>query len=208
MHRAFVVPERSTVSDHVVDSAPRTESRHPAAATPASRRRFVQAIAGTLLATIAPGVHAASARQAIFAPVDLVIPAITLEAEIEQVYIVDGVMQAPDDPWKVGWYSQLAFPGQGNNVVMAGHKDYWNVGPAVFQDLTSLEPGAPILLRNRQREELVYEVVSVESLSASTPPSEYTASDGGETLTLITCSGTFDGESYSDRLIVRAVLQH
>jgi hypothetical protein len=30
---------------------------------------------------------------------------------------------------------------------------------------------------------------------------------GHELLTLITCSGSFDGASYDERLIVRAVLQ-
>jgi LPXTG-site transpeptidase (sortase) family protein len=148
-----------------------------------------------------------SARQMRFAPATVEVPSIGIDAEVEQVHIIDGVMEAPDDPWKVGWYPQLAFPGQGANVVMAGHKDWWDVGPAVFWDLSELEPEADILLTSAGGDVLTYAVASVDALSAATPPSEYTAGVGHELLTLITCSGSFDGASYDERLIVRAVLQ-
>lgn len=195
------------MSNHALDSAPRTESRSPRAAYPASRRRFLQFAAAAALAGTVTAPRPSLARQALFAPSRLHIPGIGLEAEIEQVHIIDGIMQAPDDPWKVGWYSQLAFPGQGANVVMAGHKDYWNVGPAVFWDLSALAHGDSITLSNASGTELRYAVESVSELDAGTPPSEYTEGASHETLTLITCAGTFDGASYDERLIVRAVLE-
>jgi sortase (surface protein transpeptidase) len=142
-----------------------------------------------------------------FAPATVEVPSIGINAEVEQVHIINGVMEAPDDPWKVGWYPQLAFPGQGANVVMAGHKDWWDVGPAVFWDLSDLEPDAEILLTSAGGDMLTYIVSSVDALSAATPPSEYTTGVGHELLTLITCSGSFDGAAYDERLIVRAVLQ-
>jgi hypothetical protein len=196
------------VSDHALGSAPRTESRYPSVALPASRRRFVLSVAAAAIAgaTLGPSAVNAATRQAMFAPKALNIPRIGLDAAIEQVHIIDGVMEAPDDPWKVGWYSQLSFPGQGANVVMAGHKDWWSIGPAVFWDLTELAPDDEILLTSASGEQLTYLVDTVEELSAATPPSEYTSGDGRETLTLITCSGSFDGSSYDERLIVRASL--
>ena len=194
--------------NHALGSAPRTESVLPSAAVPASRRRF---LLSSLAAIVAGSVLRPSmtfARQPVFAPTELRIPGIGLDASIEQVHIVDGIMQAPDDPWKVGWYSQLSFPGQGNNVVMAGHKDWWNIGPAVFWDLTLLEPGDEISLTSGSGEVLTYLVDEVDEYSAATPPSEYTQTEeGSETLTLITCSGNFDGSSYDERLIVRASFQ-
>ena len=196
------------MSDHALGSAPRTASRYPSAAFPASRRRFVLSTIAAALLGPAFVQAQASARQAIFAPSQLKIPGIGLEAAIEQVQIVDGVMEAPEDPWKVGWYSQLSFPGQGSNVVMAGHKDWWNIGPAVFWDLTMLESGDEILLTSASGETLIYLVDDVDQLSVATPPSEYTEAAGGETLTLITCAGSFDGASYDERLIVRASLLH
>jgi LPXTG-site transpeptidase (sortase) family protein len=140
------------------------------------------------------------------APAELSIPIIELDAAVEQVHIIEGVMEAPDDPWKVGWYPQLAYPGQGSNVVIAGHRDWWNVGPAVFWDLGNLDVGDDIMLISASGEEMKYVVDTVDELSAATPPSEYTTGSGQETLTLITCAGTFDGSVYDERLIVRASL--
>lgn len=159
---------------------------------------------------IAAGVFAASttrpldARQGIFMPIRIEIPAIEVAAEIEQIHVIDGVMGTPGDPWNVGWYSQLGFPGQDRNVVMAGHRDYWDVGPVVFWELGALEVGDRILLDDRNGDHLAYQVTEVAQMSAGTPPTEYT-SGSGEQLTLITCSGDFDGASYDARLIVRAV---
>jgi len=146
----------------------------------------------------------AIARQQIVTPARLLIPAIGVDAEVEQIHIVDGVMDVPADPWRVGWYSQLAFPGQGGNVVMAGHKDWWNVGPVAFWDLGLLVPGDDLVIRGHRGDEFHYSVESIEQLSSAVPPIGYTASTGAELLTLITCSGTFDGAQYDFRLIVRA----
>lgn len=192
------------MSDHVLGSAPRTESLYPSAAHPATRRRFVFTAALAALAGPAFAPMVTSARQTRFAPAELRIPSIGIDASVEQVHIIDGVMEAPDDPWKVGWYSQLAFPGQGSNVVMAGHRDWWDVGPAVFWDLRSLEADDEIQLTSPGGDMMTYVVTSVDELSAATPPSQYTTDEGSETLTLITCSGTFDGSAYDERLIVRA----
>lgn len=145
------------------------------------------------------------ARQSIIAPVRLVIPAIGVDAEVEQIHIVDGVMDVPRDPWHVGWYSQLAFPGQGANVVMAGHKDWWNVGPVVFWDLGRLDRGNDLVIWSHRGDEIRYVVETTDQISATTAPAAYTANTGSERLTLITCSGTFDGSQYDSRLIVRAL---
>lgn len=150
------------------------------------------------------GQKAVLIRQMVGAPARLVIHPIGVDAEIEQIHIRDGVMAVPDDPWHVGWYSQLGFPGDGGNVVMAGHKDWWDIGPVVFWDLGLLQPGDTIVVLSHGGDELRYAVESVDQLSSMTPPAEYTANTGSELLTLITCSGTFDGAEYDARLIVRA----
>lgn len=192
------------MSDHALGSAPRTETVFPGAASPASRRRFVVSSIMAALAGTAIMPKIGSARQPVFAPKDLRIPGIGLDATIQQLHIVDGVMESPDDPWKVGWYSQISFPGQGANVVMAGHKDFQNVGPAVFWDLSMIEPGNEIILTSANGQTLTYVVDQTNELLASTPPSEYTAQVGNETLTLITCAGSYVDGAYVERLIVRA----
>ena len=195
------------MSNHAIGSAPRTESRYPSVALPVSRRRFVLSTLAAAFAGAALMPALASARQAIFAPAELSIPSIGLDASIQQVHIVDGVMEAPNDPWQVGWYSQLSFPGQGSNVVMAGHKDFQNIGPAVFWDLRELQLDDEILLTSASGGQLVYKVDSIDQFAVATPPSEYTEPEGHESLTLITCAGTYDGSTYDERLIVRASLQ-
>ena len=190
-------------------SAPRTERnthRDPGDVIPVTRRRMLALTAAIAAAGLTIPTATTSARQVRFAPAGIEVPSIGIEAEVEQVHIINGVMEAPDDPWKVGWYPQLAFPGQGANVVMAGHKDWWDVGPAVFWDLTEIAPGDEIRLTSAGDDVLTYIVSSVDGISAATPPSEYTAEVGHEQLTLITCSGSFNGASYDERLIVRALL--
>lgn len=145
-------------------------------------------------------------RQGLFAPVRIRIGTIGLDAAIEQVHIIDGVMQTPQDPWNVGWYSQLAFPLTDQNVVLAGHRDWWGIGPVVFWDLATLVTGDRIELTSQEGGILEYRVESIDQLDAATPPAEYTATTSGEELTLVTCSGNFDGTLYDARLVVRGRL--
>ena len=141
-----------------------------------------------------------------FAPVTIAAPAIGLEASIEQVGVVDGVMRTPQDAWNVGWYADLARPGRPGNVVFAGHKDWWGIGPTIFADLHLLEPGDEIVLTGRNGEVVVYLVTDTWLVGADTNFAPVIASDdASEEITLITCAGTFDGAEYEDRLVVRGV---
>jgi hypothetical protein len=139
-----------------------------------------------------------------FTPVRIVIPAIGVDATIEPTPIVDRVMGIPSDPWNVGWYPSLATPGDGGNVVMAGHVDWWGVGPVVFANLASLWPGATIYVVGSDGTGASYVVTSVYAVPYNTRAAEVTGSLGVEGLTLITCTGTFNGSHYDSRLVVRA----
>lgn len=77
-------------------------------------------------------------------PTAIQIPAATVDAGVEQNRIVDGVMLDPSGPWVVAWYEGTARLGERSNTVMAGHLDYWDVGPAVFYNLGSLQEGDEI----------------------------------------------------------------
>src|SRR5918995_3278508 len=82
----------------------------------------------------------------VVAPVGLAIEAAGIDAGIESLRVIDGAMQDPTGPWVVAWYETLGSLGTAGNVVMAGHIDYWNVGPAVFYNLSTLEAGDEILV--------------------------------------------------------------
>jgi LPXTG-site transpeptidase (sortase) family protein len=141
-----------------------------------------------------------------FAPSRIQIPSIGVDAWVEQIGIVDGVMQTPVDAWNVGWYQDLAAPGGEGNAVFAAHRDWWGVGPVVFYDLGSVSVGETITVTGPDGEMATYVVTEIFSVPADADFSSVISSDGDREITLITCSGAFDGAEYLDRLIVRGVL--
>jgi LPXTG-site transpeptidase (sortase) family protein len=141
----------------------------------------------------------------VFAPVAIQIPSIGVDANVEDVPIIDGVMQTPQDVWAVGWYYDLPAPGQFTNVVMAAHRDWWGVGPVVFYDLGSVTEGDMIYLWDADGNGATYQVTEVQIVDAEINAADVVSDKNADTLTLITCGGDFDGEHYLSRVIVQAV---
>ena len=147
------------------------------------------------------------------APIALQVDSVGVDAPIELGAVVEGAMQDPSGPWVVSWYEPLGKVGEGGNVVMAGHVDYWNVGPAVFYDIRFLPAGEVIRVVGEDGKNYEYAVQWIERYDAAGLTPEVIQNDivgdtGEETLTLITCGGTFDpatGE-YNERWVVRANL--
>jgi sortase (surface protein transpeptidase) len=147
------------------------------------------------------------------APIALQVDSVGVDAPIELGNVADGVMQDPSGPWVVSWYGPLGKIGEGGNVVMAGHVDYWNVGPAVFWDVRYLPEGEIIRVVGEDGKNYEYAVQWTQSYLADQLTPEVIQEDivgdtGEETLTLITCGGEFDpatGE-YNERWVVRANL--
>lgn len=113
----------------------------------------------------------------------------------------------PTGPWVVAWYENLGAIGRAGNVVMAGHIDYWNVGPAVFYNLSTLEPGDEVVLSGDDGKTYPFAVEWVRQYdSASMPLEEVAGPTEGQSVTLITCGGAFDYASglYLQRTVVRA----
>jgi len=92
---------------------------------------------------------------------------------------------------------------------MAGHIDYWNVGPAVFYSIDELLEGDEITVIADDGQVFTYAVEWVRQYDADDVPlDEVVGSTGTESLTLITCGGTFDYTTaeYLNRTVVRATL--
>ena len=98
------------------------------------------------------------------------IPAIDVDAKIESVAVTNNVMQVPLDEWNVGWYPSMSSPGEWSNVVMAGHKDWWGVGPVVFWNLDKLRSGDKIYVIGPDGSGATYEVTLSWMIDATTPP--------------------------------------
>jgi LPXTG-site transpeptidase (sortase) family protein len=118
-----------------------------------------------------------------------------------------GVMETPPDPVSVVWYDFSAHPGSKGNVVLAGHVDYHNYGPAVFWKLRDLHVGDRVQVSLQDGSSYTYQVQSLVYYDAdSAPIQDIVGGTQGETLTMITCGGDFNRKvaEYNKRLVVRA----
>ena len=139
-------------------------------------------------------------------PVTLTIESIGVNAQIETIEIVDGVMQDPTGPWVVSWYKETARPGEDGNIVMAGHVDYWDVGPAVFYSIASLQEDDEVRIAGDDNQTYVYLVETVNLYDAANAPvNEIVGETENPAVTLITCGGPFDYQTgeYLQRTVVR-----
>jgi LPXTG-site transpeptidase (sortase) family protein len=133
-------------------------------------------------------------------------------AEIDAPVVVKsvdaaGVMQAPDNAFDTAWYDFSAHPGFGGNAVFAGHVDYIHVGKAVFWNIKDLEQGDLVQVRLQDGTVYKYAVVSKRQYNAAEAPVvEIVGPTPNETVTLITCGGTFNSAThqYDKRLVIRA----
>ncbi len=136
-----------------------------------------------------------------------------LDYEIYPGEVIDGIMQDPTGPFVIAWYPSLGSLGRNGNVVVAGHVDYWNVGPAVFYDFKEpgAEPGDQITLVGEDGTRHIYEVQTSRiyengTLTPEIIDREIAGVTRLPTLSIITCGGVFDTVSgeYLSRIVVRA----
>ena len=138
----------------------------------------------------------------------IIVESAKIDAPIVQKGVDDaGVMQAPDNAYDVAWYDFSAQPGFGGNAVFAGHVDYIHVGEAVFWNLKDVNEGDMIRVQLLDGTEYRYAVNFKQQYEAATAPvDEIVGPTPKETVTLITCGGTFNSSThqYDKRLVVRA----
>jgi LPXTG-site transpeptidase (sortase) family protein len=137
----------------------------------------------------------------------LVIPAIQLDTVVQQAGIVPDAQGEPvwqTLPFVAVHYGDLtARIGSRGNAVIAGHVVTLNEGN-VFRSLYRLDFADRIAVWDDQDRERDFEVIDVKLVAPS--DTSVMAPTVDETLTLITCGGTFDPRrrEFSERLIVTA----
>ncbi|HLB22682.1 MAG TPA: class F sortase [Dehalococcoidia bacterium] len=143
----------------------------------------------------------------------LSIPSVGVNATIYSRTVgTNGQMGDPGGPWQVIWYDFApsfigvgGYPGEpGANVVLAGHVDYIGVGPAVFWSIRDLVPGTIVTVYSSTGT-YNYSIQYNEWVDPNADFSQYVAQNGQESITLVTCIGSFSGGHYSNRIVVRGV---
>jgi hypothetical protein len=138
------------------------------------------------------------------------IPAIGVGTKVVPVGLeVDGAIEIPDDIRLVGWYELGVPPGADRgSAVLVAHRDGREQGRGVFYDLGLLEVDDEVVVRTDEGQDLVFAVVSRESIRKQRLPyEELFAVDGPPRLTLISCGGEYDSDAggYQDNVVVTAV---
>ncbi len=137
-------------------------------------------------------------------PVRLRIPALGIDADIEEVGLRKGAMDVPGNIWNAGWLNSGPRPGDVGNAVLDGHKDSVH-GTAIFWELGKLKAGDKIYVSDQYGYELTFEVSEVQSYAnQDVPLARLFGGSAERQLNLVTCDGTFVREqlTYDRRVIV------
>jgi Sortase domain len=139
-------------------------------------------------------------------PVQLLIPILNVHRPVEAVGVSRyGFMNLPSNGWNAGWYRGGPVPGAPGDAVIEGHAGYPDQ-PMLFGKLSSLKPGAQIVVVLADGSRRLFLVVKMTSVPVGVAPPGLADPNGSPRLTLITCTGSFDANtfSYSRRLVVEA----
>lgn len=147
------------------------------------------------------------------APLRVEIDAIGVRADVipRGVDATGGVEPPPyEAPDLAGWYRDGPAPGAAGAALLVGHVDT-ETDPAVFYNLSSVEPGSEVSVARDDGARVTFTVESVEVVHRAEfdPGRVYEAHDARRAeLRLITCGGTFDRErrAYSANVVVSAYL--
>jgi Sortase domain len=139
-------------------------------------------------------------------PAQLLIPSLNVHRAVEGVGVNRfGVMNLPVNGWNAGWYKAGPVPGAPGDAVIEGHAGYPNQ-PMIFGRLSTLKSGDQIVVVLADGSKRLFVVVSKATFPVGSAPPGMGEPYGLPRLTLITCTGSFDANSfsYSRRLVVEA----
>ncbi|HLD64032.1 MAG TPA: class F sortase [Candidatus Peribacteraceae bacterium] len=141
-------------------------------------------------------------------PVRIRIPRLDIDSPVISVGLdANGQMEVPARAEDVGWFAPGVFPGNSGSSVLAGHFDTVLGTPGVFWNLGALRPADSIFIETSSGHVLQFDVIGMQSYPYDRAPlREIFGASSGRVLNLITCKGTWDGETYDQRVVVSARL--
>ncbi len=144
-------------------------------------------------------------------PARLLIPKIGVNAPFVTLGLVPGSknnqMDSPKTKDDVGYYNFTPLPGHGGNTVVGGHVDWHTGQTGVFWDLKKLLPGDEIRVVMQDGAVYRYQVTGSQVYDdTNAPVAKIVGPTPTETLTLLTCEGTFSHatDEYDKERVVRA----
>lgn len=208
-HVAFVVVLALTLGFSWRDSAAATDGLHIGApAYDSSNLTAGRDLRAPLpfAATSAPEPAPSQAPVPTARPVQLLIPSLDVHRAVEGVGVNRaGVLSLPVNAWNAGWYTGGPVPGAPGDAVIEGHAGYPGQ-PMIFGRLVLLKPGDRIIVVLADRTRQLFLVASITTVPVGSAPAGMAEPYGPPRLTLITCTGHFDHDSYSysRRLVLEA----
>jgi sortase (surface protein transpeptidase) len=127
-------------------------------------------------------------------PTELHMPSIGVSADVVPVVADDRVLDVPDDPRVVGWWSAGASPGDAEGtVVMDVHLDTAEAGEGPFAAVHDLEVGDSAEIVGFDGGTHTYQVTEVSVYDKTVLPyAELFRQEGPPQAVLVTCGGRFD----------------
>ena len=179
--------------------------RQPASSDDSARSTSPTTTAPRLVGTPPPA--AVPQPELAVRPVRLLIPDLDLDTRlIELGQRRDLTVEVPSDPDRAGWFHPGTVPGAIGSSVILGHVDSPQ-GPAVFADLSALEPGARVEVTLDDGSAVVFAVRSVRTYANEDFPARRVyGSHGRSELNLVTCGGVYDASrgGYQSNAVVNA----
>jgi LPXTG-site transpeptidase (sortase) family protein len=161
------------------------------------------------IGALATSIDASVSSQALIPkapPAQLLIPSLDVHRPVEAVGVDRfGVMNLPVNFWNAGWYSGGPVPGAPGDAVIEGHAGYPGE-PLIFGRLVALRQGDKIVVVLGDGTRRLFLVDSMAKVPVGSAPPGMAEPYGPPRLTLITCTGYFNKNSYSysERLVVEA----
>ena len=141
-------------------------------------------------------------------PSRLKITALNIDAAVEGLGLNSvGEMDTPKGPDDVAWYKFGQRPGFTGSAVIAGHSNWYNGAPAVFDNLNKLNAGDKIIVVGDNGLTITFVVRELRDYDQNrNAASVFGSNDGRAHLNLITCEGVWNKvtHSFSKRLVVFA----
>ncbi len=180
----------------------------PEAPTTVERPTTVSSVATTVSTLpVRSALDAPEAPPAGPQPVGLRLPALAIDASVDEVGVDEAQRLEVPEVDRIGWYRFGARPGEPGATVLAGHVDYGGEA-GVFWELRAAEPGdvvEVVMDDGTTRDYVVTDVTLYDKTEL--PNDELFRRTGSEAIHLITCGGTFDRiqRSYRGNVVVTAI---